>query len=387
MSDSNIRFLGPLSRPQSSDASARRLPAVPWAFFGVVVVPTLIAAIYLLFLASPRYVSEAQFIVRSSDEGAVSSLGSALEGVGIGSKSANAHAVLEYVKSSDGLNELGRTVDVRKIYSRPGVDILSRLPRPFTDSSNETFRQQFNSYLTVGYDSQTGISTLRVEAFTAADAQRIADALLEGGEGLVNRLSERSSSDTVAQAERNVGESQARLDKALEQLTAFRNREGLIDPSSSARAGGELVGAMSLSLATMRAERSQVAADTPASPQLPIIDSRIRALEQQIAIERNKIVGSDSSLAPKISSYENLQTEREFSERLLASSTAALSAAQLESRRKRLYIDRIVNPDRPDKAVEPKRLLSLLAVFATLMLAYGLGWLVLAGLRESHVHK
>ena len=387
MSDSNIRFLGPLSRPQSSDASARRLPAVPWAFFGLVVVPTLIAAIYLLFLASPRYVSEAQFIVRSSDEGAVSSLGSALEGVGIGSKSANAHAVLEYVKSSDGLNELGRTVDVRKIYSRPGVDILSRLPRPFTDSSNETFRQQFNSYLTVGYDSQTGISTLRVEAFTAADAQRIADALLEGGEGLVNRLSERSSSDTVAQAERNVGESQARLDKALEQLTAFRNREGLIDPSSSARAGGELVGAMSLSLATMRAERSQVAADTPASPQLPIIDSRIRALEQQIAIERNKIVGSDSSLAPKISSYENLQTEREFSERLLASSTAALSAAQLESRRKRLYIDRIVNPDRPDKAVEPKRLLSLLAVFATLMLAYGLGWLVLAGLRESHVHK
>ena len=387
MSDSNIRFLGPLSRPQSSDASARRLPAVPWAFFGVVVVPTLIAAIYLLFLASPRYVSEAQFIVRSSDEGAVSSLGSALEGVGIGSKSANAHAVLEYVKSSDGLNELGRTVDVRKIYSRPGVDILSRLPRPFTDSSNETFRQQFNSYLTVGYDSQTGISTLRVEAFTAADAQRIADALLQGGEGLVNRLSERSSSDTVAQAERNVGESQARLDKALEQLTAFRNREGLIDPSSSARAGGELVGAMSLSLATMRAERSQVAADTPASPQLPIIDSRIRALEQQIAIERNKIVGSDSSLAPKISSYENLQTEREFSERLLASSTAALSAAQLESRRKRLYIDRIVNPDRPDKAVEPKRLLSLLAVFATLMLAYGLGWLVLAGLRESHVHK
>lgn len=387
MSDSNIRFLGPLSRPQSSDASARRLPAVPWAFFGLVVVPTLIAAIYLLFLASPRYVSEAQFIVRSSDEGAVSSLGSALEGVGIGSKSANAHAVLEYVKSSDGLNELGRTVDVRKIYSRPGVDILSRLPRPFSDASNETFRQQFNSYLTVGYDSQTGISTLRVEAFTAADAQRIADALLQGGEGLVNRLSERSSSDTVAQAERNVGESQARLDKALEQLTAFRNREGLIDPSSSARAGGELVGAMSLSLATMRAERSQVAADTPASPQLPIIDSRIRALEQQIAIERNKIVGSDSSLAPKISSYENLQTEREFSERLLASSTAALSAAQLESRRKRLYIDRIVNPDRPDKAVEPKRLLSLLAVFATLMLAYGLGWLVLAGLRESHVHK
>lgn len=383
MSEANIRFLGPLLRPQSGASAARRLP---WAFIGVVVIPTVIAAIYLLLIASPRYVSEAQFIVRSSDEGAVTSLGSALEGVGIGGKSANAHAVLEYIKSPDGLAELGRTVDVRKAYARPGVDALSRLPRPFSDASNETFRKQFNSYLTVGYDSQTGISTLRVQAFAADDAQRIADGLLLGGETLVNRLSERSSADAVSQAERNVLEAQARLDRALEALTAFRNREGLIDPTSSARAGGELVAQLSLNLATMQAERNQIATDTPNSPQLPVIDGRIRALERQIAIERGKIVGDASSLAPRISSYENLQTEREFSERLLASSTAALNAAQLTARSKRLYIDRIVNPDRPDRAIEPQRLMSLLAVFASLMLVYGLGWLVLAGVRESRVH-
>lgn len=383
MSETNIRFLGPLVRTQAGGSGSRRLP---WAFIGVVMIPTVIAAVYLLLIASPRYVSEAQFIVRSSDEGAVTSLGSALEGVGIGGKSANAHAVLEYIKSPDGLAELNRTVDVRKAYARPGVDVFSRLPRIFSDPSEETFRKQFNSYLTVGYDSQTGISTLRVQAFSADDAQRIADALLQGGEALVNRLSERSSADAVTQAEGNVREAQARLDRSLEALTAFRNREGVIDPTSSARSGGELVGQLSLNLATLQAERSQVATDTPNNPQLPVIDSRIRALERQIAIEREKIVGGASSLAPRISSYENLQTEREFSERLLASSTAALNAAQLTARSKRLYIDRIVNPNRPDRAIEPQRLMSLLAVFASLMLVYGLGWLVLAGVRESHVH-
>lgn len=386
MSEANIRFLGPLLRPHSPSASASRRRRLPWVFIILVVIPTLISAVYLLFIASPRYVSEAQFIVRSSDEGTVTSLGSALEGVGIGGKSANAHAVLEYIKSPDGLDELSRTVDVKKAYGRPEVDVFSRLPRPFSDSSNESFRQQFNSYVTVGYDSQTGISTLRVQAFDARDAQRIADGLLQGGEALVNRLSERSSADAVAQAERNVVEAQVRLDRSLDALTEFRNREGLIDPASSARSGGELVGQLSLNLATMQAERSQVATDTPNSPQLPVIDSRIRALERQIAIERGKIVGGAASLAPRISSYENLQTEREFSERLLASSTAALNAAQLTARSKRLYIDRVVNPNRPDRAAEPKRFLSLLAVFASLMLAYGLGWLVLAGVRESHVH-
>ncbi len=387
MSDANIRFLGPLTRPQLPGASTSRWRSVPWAFIGVVALPTVIAAVYLLFLASPRYVSEAQFIVRSSDEGAVTSIGSALEGVGIGSKSVNAHAVLEYVKSADGLNDLSKTVDVRQMYARPGIDWFSRLPRPFSDRSNETFRRQLSSYLTVGYDSQTGISTLRVQAFRPEDAQRIADGFLTGGERLVNRLNERSSADAVIQAERNVIEAQARVDRALDQLTSFRNREGLIDPSSTARAGGELIGELTLQLATLKAERSQLASDVPGSPQLPIIDSRIRALESQIAIEKGKIVGSGSSLAPKISTYEGLQTEREFSERLLASSTAALNSAQLEARRKRLYIDRVVNPERPDRAVEPRRVLSLLAVFASLMLVYGLGWLVWAGVRESRIHE
>lgn len=386
MSEANIRFLRPILRPQQGvSPSGRR--SLPWVFIALVLIPTAVAAVYFLMIASPRYVSEAQFIVRSSEERTVSSLGAALEGVGIGGQSANAHAVLEYIKSPDGLAELSRTVDVRGAYARPGIDAFSRLPRPFSDSSNETFRKQFNSYITVGYDSQTGISTLRVQAFAAADAQRIADGLLNGGEALVNRLSERSSADAVAQAERNVIEAQARLDRSLGALTAFRNREGIIDPTSSARASGELVGQLSLNLATMQAERNQIAMDTPNSPQLPIIDGRIRALERQIAIERAKIVGDASSLAPRISSYENLQTEREFSERLLASSTAALNAAQLTARSKRLYIDRIVNPDRPDRAVEPQRLLSLLTVFASLMLIYGLGWLVFAGVRESRVHR
>jgi len=35
----------------------------------------------------------------------------------------------------------------------------------------------------VGYDSTTGISTLRVEAFRPGDAHDIANALLDSGEG------------------------------------------------------------------------------------------------------------------------------------------------------------------------------------------------------------
>lgn len=65
-------------------------------------------------------------------------------------------------------------------------DILSRYPRPWEGQSNEDFFSAVQRFITVGYDSTTGISTLRVEAFAARDAQRLNDAMLAGGEALVN---------------------------------------------------------------------------------------------------------------------------------------------------------------------------------------------------------
>lgn len=386
MTDPKISYVGPLPQLTGPGRKHRHL-AAPLAFGIVVVLPTLITAIYLFLIASPRYVSEARFIVRASEQRMPTGIGAALEGVGFSTGSADAHAVLEYVESSDGLRELQRRLDVRRMYARPGVDVFSRLPKPLSDSSEETFHKQFLKYLTVGYNSQNGISTLRVEAFTPQDAQKIADALLQGGEGLVNRLNDRASADAVRDAERALGEARTRLSNVQRQLTEFRNNEGLIDPALSAKAGGDLIGQLTINLANLRAERAQVAADAPNSPQLPFLDSRIRAFERQIAAERAKLVGDAGSLAPKISAYESLVAEREFSEKLLASSAATLTSAQQDARRQRLYLDRVVNPIAPDKATEPKRLKSLLAVLASALLIYALGWLAWAGIRESRNHE
>lgn len=386
MTEPQINYVGPLPK-LPGPGKRRRLPATQITFALVVVLPTLIAAIYLYFIATPRYVAEARFVVRAADQQVPTGLGAALQGVGFSGGGSDAHSVLEYFESADGLRELEQKVDVRKAYARPGVDVFSRLPKPFSDDSNETFRKQFLQYLTVGYDSQTGMSTLRVQAFTAEDARRIADAMLTGGEALVNRLNDRSATDAVREAERTASEAQYKLTDVQRRLTEFRNREGLIDPGVTAKAGAELIGQLTLNLATLRAERAQLAADAPNSPQLPILDSRIRAFERQINQEQSKIVGAADSLAPQISNYEALMTEREFAERLLAASTSALNTAQLEARRQRLYLDRIVNPIATDKPTEPQKLRSLLAVLATMLVIYAFGWLVWAGVRESRQHE
>ncbi|WEK40941.1 MAG: chain-length determining protein [Candidatus Brevundimonas colombiensis] len=387
MAESKLTYLGPTS--QISGLSTRKswFSRVPIAFLVIVVLPTLITAIYFLLIASPRYVSESSFVVRAPSQPQVSQLGMALQGVGLSAGSTDAYAIHEYVRSADGLRELMTKVDVAAAYDRPGIDPLSRLPRPFASQSFESFRKGFNSFVTIGYDSQTGISTLRVQAFTARDAQRINAALLVSGEGLINRMNARAAADTVAQSQLSVRQAQARLGAAQAALTNFRNREGIIDPARSAVAGSQMISELSVKLATLKAERAQLAADASDSPLVPALDSRIRAFERQIEIEQQKIVGNADSLAPKISVYEELTLEREFADKLLASATAELSTAQVEARRQRLYLDTVVAPDAPDYPKEPRRLWAILTVLTTTLVIYGIGWLVWAGIRESRVEE
>lgn len=357
---------------------------VPWLFVVVVAIPTLAAALYYLFIAAPLYVSEARFVVRSKEQSQPAALGSLLSSVGVSvsDSQTDAFEVHEYMVSRDAVAALSRTHGLRALLARPEADFLMRFPRPFERDSFENLFENYQRFVVVGYDSQTGISTLRVEAFRPGDAQTLANALLDGGEVLINRLNDRSMADAVAQAERQVFEAEARVVSAESSLTAFRNRERLIDPDRSSLAGLDLLGKLEAQLATMRAERAGLAASAPESPQLPVLDRRITAFSVQLEAERSRTAGENDSLAPKVGDYERLTLERDLGVKTLEIAVANLEQSRVEARRKQLYLERVVSPDRPDKAEQPKRWRTLLTVLIASLVAYGTLSLIIAGLRE-----
>ncbi|WP_396595220.1 chain-length determining protein [Brevundimonas sp. R86498] len=383
MTESKLNYIGPIPKLLAFE---RERPAwwrrVPLAAVLVVGLPTMLAMIYYLLIASPRYVSETQFIVRATGQSAPTSLGVALQGVGISPTQTDAFAVHEYITSRDSLIELSRRYEIAEILGPRGVDAFSRYPQPWEGRSREALYKGFQRFVTVGYDSTTGISTLRVEAFRPRDSQALTEALLGGGERLVNRMNERSAADTLAQARQSREEARARLSAAQQQLTSFRNREQFIDPTLAAKEGSELIGDLQIEVARLRADRAQIAGEAPNSPQLPVFDGRIGAYERQIASEREKIAGDAGSLAPMISAYEDLVLNREFADKELTQATAAVISAEQEVRRQKLYLDRVVSPSLPDEPTEPRRWLAILTVFASSLLTYGIGWLIYAGVRE-----
>lgn len=382
MIDAKLDYAGPTPQLLKSGETAPWWRKLPTGFLIVVILPTLLALIYYLIIASPRYVSEARFVVRSPERVQASGLGLALQGVGIGAGHTDAYAVHEYINSRDGLRDLQKRFDVAGIIGRPGTDFLSRYPLPWESRTEEGLYGALRRFVTVGYDSTTGISTLRVEGFRPQDAQALNDALLSGGENLVNRLNERAARDTMMDAMRAHEEALANVASIQQRLTAFRNRQGFIDPALQAKESSELIGGLLASLAQLRAEREQLLDQAPDSPQGPSLAGRIAAYERQVAAERAKLAGGGASLAPSFGAYQDLITERELADRQVALATAALVTARQEARRQNLYLERIVNPNLPDKPTQPRRWLAILTVFASAMLLYGVGWLVWAGVRE-----
>ena len=375
-----------IGRPDQGAISGKRPwpTRIPWLFVLIVVAPTVLVGIYYLLIASPLYVSEARFVVRSRNQAQPAALGSLLQGVGISLTpgETDAYEVHEYMVSRDAAHELIRSHRLRALLARPEADFLTRFPRPFEGQSFENLYRSYHRFVTVGYDSQTGISTLRVEGFRPGDAQEIAQALLDGGEALVNRLNDRAAAVAVAQAQRQVLEAEAHGVEAQANLTTFRNAERLIDPERTSASGVDLVGRLEGQLASMRAERAGLAASAPESPQLPVLDRRIAAFSAQLESERTRIAGEADSLAPKVGEYERLTLARDLSVKSVEGAVTTLEAARLDARRKQLYLERVVSPDFPDKAERPRRLLTIFTVLITALVAYATVSLVIAGLRE-----
>ena len=69
-------------------------------------------------------------------------------------------------------------------------------------------------------------------------------------------------------------------------------------------------------------------------------------------------------------------------DRTLGGALAALDSARSEAARKQLYLERLVQPNLPDMAMEPRRLRSVLTVFVLGLILWGVVSLVVASVRE-----
>jgi capsular polysaccharide transport system permease protein len=353
-------------------------------FLLTVFVPTMLAIAYYGLIASDVFISESRFVVRSPQrQQSGSVLGALLSGSGFARSQDDAFSVHDYIMSRDALAELDKKLGVRKALSDSHVDFASRFPGPLGEDNFESLHKYYGKQVSIVHDSSSNISTLRVQAFSAGQAHSINELLLVMGERLVNEINDRGRQDLVKYAQTEVAESELKAKQAAMALAGFRSQRAVFDPDRQSALQLQQISKLQDELIATKMQLIQVRSLSPDNPQIPVLEKRAEALQREMDSEMAKVAGGGSnSLTNKSADFERLTLERAFADRQLASSMTSLESARNEARRKALYLERIVQPNKPDVAMEPRRIRAVFTVFIMGLIAWGILNILLAGVRE-----
>ncbi|CAA9285492.1 MAG: Capsular polysaccharide export system inner membrane protein KpsE [uncultured Craurococcus sp.] len=369
--------------PQPGFGARLRRWARRHAFALTVILPTALAGIYLLGIAAPQYDSEARYLIRGRSAAAPSlgGLGDMMSGGALRPSAEDAMGIRDYLQSHDAVASLRGKLPLVEIFRRPEADPIARLW--WEEPNAERLLDYFRRLVTVEYDTTSGITTLHVRSFRAEDSRGIATALLDLSEAMVNRLNERLQQDSLRVAREELARAEARLTAAQLAMSQFRERERAVDPTRSAAVAVETIGKLDGALAQARAELAEAQRFARAdNPRLTTLRNRVEALDAQARAERERVSIGEAGLSQQIGDFERLSLERELARAQLASATASLEKARVDAQRQQLFLLRVVEPNLAEYARYPKATLTVLYIFLSLSVAYGLAWLLVAGMRE-----
>lgn len=364
------------------------------SFIALVIVPTILVGLYYLLIASDQYRSETLFAVRGTTTSPLSALGlAALPGANV--QSGDSYIVSDYIKSSqlviDAINE--RSVDLREFFSRPDIDFAYRIDPeiPFDE-----FVKYWRQRTSVEFNSTTGITTFRVNAFSPEDSHAISQVVVAVSETLVNRLSDNARKQLIMTAQNEVSRTESRLKVARNAVEEFRNKEQALDPQLVAQSEHSIISQLQVSLAEVQARRTALSQTTVDSPMLRVLDRQISAILLQIDEQKKRVgTGANPSIAslsrdqPNLSKvytdYSSLLLEQEFAEKAYTAALTALEQALVEARKQDRYFASVVDPTKPDAALYPLSLVNTLIIAAGLLIVWLLGYLVIQSVRDHAV--
>ena len=353
-------------------------------FLAVVALPTLLAIIYYGLIASDQFVSESRFVVknRSDKPNPAAGLASILSTTGMSMGLEQTNEVMEYMTSRDALGDLQKKIDVKKVYSAPNADFLARYNTFWRDDLFEHLYDYYINRVEVAIDPKSSVAVLEVRAFSPADAQAINARLLDLGEELVNRLNAKANQNGIVEAQRRVAIAEDRARRARVAMARYRNKEALLDPKVQGTGVLELSAKLSAEQAALQSQLEVLQRVTPRNPAIATLQGQIAAIGRQIELQNRRASGTQNALASKLAGYESLLAEQEFASQAVTAASASLDQARAEAARQEYYLARIVEPNRPDWAAMPRRIIQIITVAAIALCLFLIGWMLAIGILE-----
>ncbi|WP_237685079.1 sugar transporter [Szabonella alba] len=355
------------------------------SFLGLVLLPVLVSAAYLWLVAQDQYASTLGFSVRTEE---ISSSLDLLGGITrlSGGGSSDSDILYDYIHSQELVGDLDAQIGLRGIYARawPRDPVFAFDP----DSTIEDLVSHWERKVRITYDSNSGLMTLQVLAFTPEAATLIAEHILERSTEKINALAAEARDDATRYARIEMDRALERLKTAREAMTGFRIRTQMVDPAADLQGQMGVLNNLQAQLAESYIELDLLRVTTNSTdPRIIQAEQRIVVIRNRIEEERRKFSESENipggeDYATMVSEFERLTVDREFAEQAYSVALASYDSALAEAQRKSRYLAAHIRPTQAEKSEYPQRwtLLGLTGFF--LFAAWAIAVLIFYSIRD-----
>lgn len=348
-----------------------------------VFLPTLLAAIYYYFIATPIYATRAEFVIQQAEPAATAGMSSLLRGTQFAT-SQDSTAVQSYLQSQGAMQRLEADMGFRSHFSGPEIDAILRLPP--NPSEAEVFRL-YQKMVKVSYDPSEGLIKMEVKAADPDKSVEFSKALISYAEEQIDQLTQRLRKEQMDGALEAYEDAEKKLREANQSFVDLQEQFKVLNSEVEASLVTSQISTLETQLTQDRLSLAQMESNSsPNQARMDPLKRRIATIESQIAELRAKLT-EDSATGISIAKVQSqllvAQSDVQTRQLMMASALQAMETARLEANRQTRYLSVAVSPVRPDQAAYPRAFENTLVMLLIFTGIYLMVSMTIAILREQ----
>ena len=321
-----------------------------------VFIPTIIVGYYFMFMATPMFATNSEFVIQQADSTGSSAggLGGMFQGTGMATQQ-DSITVQSYLASRAALVRLDEDHGFRAHFSAPEIDSVQRLT---PDATNEALFELYQKRVKISYDPTEGILRMEVIAATPEASQEFSESLIEYAEEQVDQLTRRLREDQMAGALASYQSAETRRSEALAEWLKIQESTDIINPAAT-------TGAIISQVSALKSQRQQLqlslagklSVSRPNQAQVDGLRAQITNLDTLINDLRSQMTSTSdggNSIASDNTRLRLAEENYNFQTVLVQQALAQMEATQIEANRQVRYLSMGVEPVAPDEATYPR---------------------------------
>ncbi|MFM2198601.1 MAG: hypothetical protein RLZZ505_2033 [Verrucomicrobiota bacterium] len=315
----------------------------------------LIAIAYMWLLTQDRYVTKAAFKIsrQEASTGLDTTIAQlALPGIA-DSGSMDSQVTIGYINSADLLLDLEKQFNLIEHFSSPSQDFVFRLD---PSAGLEDRLKFYRKHITADFNKDTGLTEITVDTFKPALSKEIAAVVLERAEGFVNLIDQNVADQQLAFIRGEVDRTSERVNEIHRELLELQNKHRFISPSEVINASLAAVHEMQMERFRAEAELASLVRDSPESPRIDNLESRLRSLNELIDKETAKLSGTERDRLNQIlMEFKEIELRLSTATRLRSGAEMLLEKNRIDAASRSRFFSVIQTPYLPEEVALPRR--------------------------------